>query len=108
MRGTGEIVEQLPFESRVFTLLTPPLHCSTPAVYRRWDEMGGQRDDHTSNDLVVAALDRYPELERWRAELAEVSGQTPHLAGSGSTWFVEGAFPGGTRRVVETFPAAGP
>ena len=32
--GVGEQVEPLPFEPLTFTLLTPPVHCSTPAVYR--------------------------------------------------------------------------
>ena len=105
--GVGEIVEPRRFENRVFTLLSPPVHCSTPDVYRRWDEMGGPVDETTANDLTPAALDLYPELEQWRRSLANASSQMPRLAGSGATWFVEGAFPGEGRRVVETFPAAG-
>ncbi len=103
--GIGEIVEPRRFENRVFTLLTPPVHCSTPDVYRRWDEMGGPVDRTTANDLMPAALDLYPELEQSRRLLADASSQTPRLAGSGGTWFVEGAFPGEGRRVVETFPS---
>ena len=34
VRGIGEEVEPLPFVERTYTLVTPPIHCSTPAVYR--------------------------------------------------------------------------
>jgi 4-diphosphocytidyl-2-C-methyl-D-erythritol kinase len=101
--GIGDTVEPLPFEDRTFTLLTPPIGCPTPAVYRRWDEMGGPTGDH-GNDLEPAAVDLIPELERWRDELGDATGLRPKLAGSGSTWFVEGAYPGGGRQVVRTVP----
>ena len=39
--GIGEVVSPLPFEPLTFTLLTPPLHVSTPAVYAEWDRLGG-------------------------------------------------------------------
>ena len=39
--GIGEVVEPLPSSRCTFTLLTPPVHCSTPAVYRAWDDLGG-------------------------------------------------------------------
>ena len=42
----------------------------------------------------------------WRDRFEEVAGQRPRLAGSGSTWFVEGAFPGDGRVVVHTTPAS--
>ncbi len=87
--GIGEVVDPLPFEARTLTLLTPPLHCSTPAVYRAWDELGGPRGDH-GNDLEPAALAVVPELARWRDLLGDATGQRPRLAGSGSTWFVDG------------------
>ena len=101
--GIGEIVEPLPFEEQVFTLLTAPVGCPTPAVYRRWDEMGGPTGEH-GNDLEPAAVDLVPELARWRDVLGDATGRRPRLAGSGSTWFVEGEYPGGGRRVVRTIP----
>jgi 4-diphosphocytidyl-2-C-methyl-D-erythritol kinase len=104
VRGIGEIVEPLPFEPRTYTLLTPPFGCSTPAVYRRYDELGGPRGDR-GNDLEPAALAVRPELARWRDQLGDASGQTPRLAGSGSTWFVEGTHRGKGHRVVHTMPA---
>lgn len=101
VRGIGEVVEQLPYEERTYTLATPPLHASTPVVYRAWDELGGPVGS-AGNDLEPAALAAYPELTEWRDELERSSGQRPRLAGSGSTWFVEGAHPGPGRIVVTT------
>lgn len=104
VQGIGEQIEPLPFEERTFTLLTPPVMCSTPAVYKAWDELGGPVGAN-GNDLEPAALFVAPELVRWRDELAAASGRQPRLAGSGSTWFVEGAFPGPGRVVTHTSPA---
>ena len=102
--GIGEIVEPLPFEARTFTLWTPPFGCSTPAVYRAWDDLGGPEGD-LGNDLEAAALVVQPRLAQWRDRLADISGQRPRLAGSGSTLFVEGSHPGDGRIVVHTTPA---
>lgn len=103
VRGIGEIVEPLPYIPRVFTVVTPPIHCSTPEVYRRWDELGGPRSDGP-NDLEAAALSVAPDLAAVRDELGGATGLTPMLAGSGSSWFVEGAFPD-AGVVVATVPA---
>jgi len=94
--GVGEQVVRLPFaemEGRAYTLLIPPLGVSTAAVYRAWDELGGPMAEGT-NDLAPAALAVEPRLARWRDRLGDATGRTPTLAGSGSTWFVEGAFEG--------------
>ena len=101
--GIGEVVEPLEFLDQTLTLLTPPLHCSTPVVYRTWDELGGPVGAH-GNDLEPAALAAFPELARWRDLLGDATGQQPRLAGSGSTWFVEGRHTVGSTevRVVHT------
>jgi 4-diphosphocytidyl-2-C-methyl-D-erythritol kinase len=99
--GIGEVLEPLTPLALTFTLLTPPVHCSTPAVYRAWDDLGGPTAAGP-NDLEPAALAVAPELGRWRDELRERTGQVPVLAGSGSTWFVEGAHPGPGHVVVRT------
>lgn len=101
VRGIGEIVEPLPYLERTFTLLTPPLVCPTPAVYRTWDDLGGPVGDN-GNDLEPAALVLVPELEQWRDRLSDHAGVMARLAGSGSTWFVEGAFPGDGMVVART------
>ncbi len=105
--GVGEAVTPLAFEDRTFTLLTPPLEVSTPAVYRAWDELGGPTTDGT-NDLEPAALVVERRLAQWRDRLGEATGQTPRLAGSGATWFVEGTHPGPDQVCVRTARPPGP
>ena len=90
--GIGEVLEPLEPLARTFTVATPPFGCSTPAVFRAWDDLGGPTADGP-NDLEAAALAVEPRLAGWRDRLGDATGATPVLAGSGSTWFVEGAFP---------------
>jgi 4-diphosphocytidyl-2-C-methyl-D-erythritol kinase len=104
--GTGEEVDPLPFEDCTYTLLTPPLHCSTAEIYAAWDALGGPTANG-DNDLEPAALSVEPKLARWRDRLGDATGCTPALAGSGSTWFVKGDFPGDGHVVVRTLPASG-
>lgn len=103
--GIGEVLEPLPFVARALTVLTPPFGCSTPAVYRTWDDLGGPTGEGP-NDLEPAALAVEPRLARWRDRLGDATGQLPVLAGSGSSWFVEGAYPVSVpgARVVHTTP----
>lgn len=89
--GIGEIVEPLPSCAATYTIVIPPFGVSTPAVYRAWDEMGGPYGAN-GNDLEAAAIAVEPRLALWRDRLAELAGVAPRLAGSGSTWFLEGAF----------------
>ncbi len=102
--GVGEELRALPFEPRTFTLVLPPFGCSTAAVYAVWDDLGGPAGDH-GNDLEPAALAVEPRLTEWRDRLGDATGVQPRLAGSGSTWFVEGTFPGDGRLVVRTTDA---
>jgi 4-diphosphocytidyl-2-C-methyl-D-erythritol kinase len=89
VRGIGEVVEARPDQDRVFTLLVPPLHVSTPAVYAAWDRLGGPKADGP-NDLEPAALAVEPRLAAARDELGDRTGAVPVLAGSGATWFLPG------------------
>lgn len=104
--GVGEVIEPLDFaavDGAEFTLLTPPFGVSTAQAYRAWDDLDQEERtvaEKGGNDLEMAALIVEPRLARWRDELAEVAGRRPRLAGSGSTWFVEGAFPGPERIVT--------
>ena len=107
VRGFGEIVEPLPFVHQQYTLLLVPLSCSTAAVYAAWDELGGPVGPH-GNDLEAAALRVAPDLAAWRDDLGNSTGQTPRLAGSGSTWFVTGAHPGPHRVVATTIEPSTP
>ncbi len=99
--GIGEKIEALPFKDITLTLVTPPIDCPTPAVYQMWDQLGGPKGPNL-NDLEQAALAVSPELGEVRDALAQSTGQQPHLAGSGSTWFVYGSFPGEGRNVVRS------
>jgi 4-diphosphocytidyl-2C-methyl-D-erythritol kinase len=97
-------VVPLPYQERRFVLLLPPFGVNTAAVYRAWDELasagrvegrvggdGSQANDGArTNDLEAAALEVEPRLAAWRDRFAQVSGARPVLAGSGSTWFLEG------------------
>jgi 4-diphosphocytidyl-2-C-methyl-D-erythritol kinase len=92
--GIGEQLERLPFAHRSFVLLLAPFGVDTAAVYRAWDELhAGHRlpgPGSVSNDLEAAALVVEPRLEGWRRVLEGATGRAAQLAGSGSTWFVEG------------------
>jgi len=89
--GVGDVIEPLSFRPEVYTLLIPPIHVPTGEVYRMWDELASTRTPGP-NDLEPAALAVCPELAEWRDRLGNATGETPVLAGSGSTWFVRGAF----------------
>ncbi len=99
--GIGDVVQPLSPVRRSFTLVLPPLSCPTIDVYRAWDRLGGPTGPG-SNDLERAAVEVVPELAAWRDVLADATKTRPQLAGSGSTWFVDGAFPGPGRVVVTT------
>lgn len=104
--GVGEVLTPLPFEDRAYTLVVPPFGVPTAEVYRAWDRLGGPTAAGP-NDLEPAALAVAPALAEWRDRLGEATGVTPTLAGSGSAWFVEGAFPGPGRLVARTDPPSG-
>jgi 4-diphosphocytidyl-2-C-methyl-D-erythritol kinase len=95
VRGVGELVSPLPYEERWFTLLVVPFGVDTGAVYRTWDRLAAPgappASEESTNDLEVAALMVEPRLGRWRDHLEGLTGRRAHLAGSGSTWFVEGS-----------------
>jgi 4-diphosphocytidyl-2C-methyl-D-erythritol kinase len=88
VEGIGEQLTPLPFAPRSFLLCIPPFGVNTAQVYAAWDE---RPEYEGPNALTGAALRVEPRLAAWREALAELSGQTPVLAGSGSTWFVEDA-----------------
>ena len=108
--GLGEQVDPLPFRPQSFVLLLPPFGVDTAAVYRAWDRMAGDMGtghvaaggdggtpaagsggaDRGLNDLAAPAMAVEPRLALWRDRLREVTGREPVLAGSGSTWFVDG------------------
>jgi 4-diphosphocytidyl-2-C-methyl-D-erythritol kinase len=89
--GIGEILEPLPHVPRDITLIVPPFGVPTPAVYAAFDSLAATHDG--PNDLEPAAIAVEPRLALWRDRIREASGQTPILAGSGATWWLDGAHP---------------
>jgi 4-diphosphocytidyl-2-C-methyl-D-erythritol kinase len=94
VEGVGEMVTPLPFERRDFVLLIPPFGVDTGRVYAAWDERHrAGMTELGDNELTEAALMVEPRLMPWRDALRELGAGEPVLAGSGSTWFVEGGPP---------------
>ena len=67
-------------------IATPPFGCSTAAVYRAWDELGGPH--HDTNDLQVAAEHVEPRLVEFKRRIESAAGARAILAGSGSSYTV--------------------
>jgi 4-diphosphocytidyl-2-C-methyl-D-erythritol kinase len=87
VEGIGERVSALEHVRRDYLLLLPPFGVDTAAVYRAWDD---EPNHEGPNELTAAALATEPRLAGWRDALGDLAGNEPRLAGSGSTWFVEG------------------
>jgi 4-diphosphocytidyl-2-C-methyl-D-erythritol kinase len=105
MKGRGEVVDPLDeFPEGLHVLVvTPHIECSTPAVYKRYEEMGRPVDEgieapadiaHLTktlhNDLALAAYDLSPELVDIKETLEKETSARFMLAGSGSTLFCVG------------------
>jgi 4-diphosphocytidyl-2-C-methyl-D-erythritol kinase len=94
VEGTGGQVTPLPFEARQFLLLVPPFGVTTAKVYAAWDALPEEdQAGEEGNALTTAALRVEPRLLAWRDALGALTGRSPVLAGSGSTWFVEDGGP---------------
>lgn len=96
--GVGEIVEEFDEEPLNFEVFTPPIHCETPKIYKKFRESyykeSGAEDwlalssrdivkDKSAdelNDLYAPALDIYPKLEEYRKD-------GWFFSGSGSSFF---------------------
>ena len=111
--GVGEFIEPLAPLTRDVTLFLPPFSVSTPAVYQAYDEMvaAGNRPEGR-NHLEAPARLVEPRLADVMAWASATFGPV-QLAGSGSTFFLEGhvqrglstwdvASPVGTVQVVQT------
>ena len=114
VEGVGEYVSPLPFELRAVTLLLPDVAVSTAQVYAAYDEMVARGERPSGrNHLEGAAITVAPRLGEALAWARGTFGDV-HLAGSGSTMFLEGHLsstddswdvqgPGGSLRVVQTW-----
>ena len=90
--GRGEVLQPLAFEPGWFAIAWPGYEVSTAAVYKAWDEVGGDGRNH----LFGAACAVEPGL----AEFAEVLGQGWVMTGSGSAFFKEAATEAEARALV--------
>lgn len=99
----GERVERVTIPAAPLLLIIPPFGCSTPQVYRAFDDaplpldqtrvaalLKGPTIDPASlfNDLAGPARRVQPRLAQLRAALAPLVNAPLHLSGSGSTMFI--------------------
>ncbi len=105
VEGVGERVTSLPFEARDVTLVLLDFGVNTRECYQAFDELV-QRGEKPQgrNHLEAAARLVEPRLGETMDWLAATLGDRVHLAGSGSTLFVEGHLEEG----VETWEVLGP
>ena len=92
--GIGELVTPLPYVGRSFVLLLLPFGVETASVYGAWDRLRAEgvlpAAGAAVNELEVPAIAVEPRLAQWRDLFGDATGVEPRMAGSGSTWFVEG------------------
>ncbi|HEX5614006.1 MAG TPA: 4-(cytidine 5'-diphospho)-2-C-methyl-D-erythritol kinase [Acidimicrobiia bacterium] len=101
MRGRGDDLEPVVLPAALpVVVATPPFGCSTPAVYRSWDELGGPRDVRLvaapaalapltvalTNDLEPAAERLEPRLVSFRRRFEAAIERPALLCGSGSSY----------------------
>jgi 4-diphosphocytidyl-2-C-methyl-D-erythritol kinase len=103
MEGRGERLTRLPpLDGFAVAMAVPPIELATPAVFRRWDELGGPIGDELKgtavppalrdlgplrNDLTPAAASLAPQLVDWMGELATNWGRPVAMSGSGPSAF---------------------
>jgi 4-diphosphocytidyl-2-C-methyl-D-erythritol kinase len=97
MRGRGEVIEPTTVPPLDFLVVVPEFRCSTPAVYRAWDDLGGPSGrpvqlrglSPLTNDLEPAAEHVEPRLRAFREHIEAETGRPAFMAGSGSAYVVE-------------------
>jgi 4-diphosphocytidyl-2-C-methyl-D-erythritol kinase len=91
VEGVGERVNELPYEKRDVTLVLLSFGVNTAQCYTAFDELvAGGTAPSGRNHLEAAARLVEPRLAETMDWLAATLGDRVHLAGSGSTLFVEG------------------
>ena len=91
-RGRGEILEPMPSAAGWYALAWPGFEIHTGAVYRAWDEVGGDGRNH----LFRAACSVDPRLEGFARRL----GEGWVMTGSGSAFFREAESEGAAMAAV--------
>jgi 4-diphosphocytidyl-2-C-methyl-D-erythritol kinase len=91
VEGVGERISELPYESRDVTLILLSFGVNTAQCYRAFDELLSSGEVPAGrNHLEAAARHVEPRLAETMDWLSATLGDRVHLAGSGSTLFVEG------------------
>jgi 4-diphosphocytidyl-2-C-methyl-D-erythritol kinase len=105
VEGVGEKISELDFEPRDVTLALLSFGVNTAACYRAFDELlaAGERPVGR-NHLEAAARVVEPRLSETMDWLSATLADRVHLAGSGSTLFIEGHLEPG----VESWDVMGP
>jgi 4-diphosphocytidyl-2-C-methyl-D-erythritol kinase len=105
VEGVGERLTPLPFEPRKVTLVLLGFGVNTRQCYEAYDELVGQGETFNGrNHLERAARLVEPRLGETMDWLSATLEDRIHLAGSGSTLFIEGHLEHG----VETWDVFGP
>jgi 4-diphosphocytidyl-2-C-methyl-D-erythritol kinase len=105
VEGVGEVLTPLSYERRAVTLALLSFGVNTAACYQAFDELtaDGEKPEGR-NHLEQAARRVEPRLGETMDWLRATLGSRVHLAGSGSTLFVEGHL----ESDVSTWDAMGP
>jgi 4-diphosphocytidyl-2-C-methyl-D-erythritol kinase len=91
VEGVGEQINELPYERRDVTLVLLSFGVNTDQCYKAFDELVASGNAPSGrNHLEAAARLVEPRLAQTMDWLAATLGDRVHLAGSGSTLFVEG------------------
>jgi 4-diphosphocytidyl-2-C-methyl-D-erythritol kinase len=86
VRGVGGDLDRSEPPALAIVVATPRFGCSTAAVYRAWDELGGPH--HEVNDLQAAAEHVEPRLVDFKRRVEAAADAPAILAGSGSSYAV--------------------
>ncbi|MBI1367173.1 MAG: hypothetical protein GC162_00820 [Planctomycetes bacterium] len=109
VRDIGQQVQPAPLKKPMhLTLILPPLHCNTGAVYRTFDMISPDaalRDVVIGgvpfNDLAEAACRVEPKLAHLRQRVEGLIHQPVHVTGSGAAMFVIAADAPDARRLAD-------
>jgi 4-diphosphocytidyl-2-C-methyl-D-erythritol kinase len=105
VEGVGERISELAFEQRDVTVMLLSFGVNTAQCYRAFDELVASGEAPSGrNHLESAARRVEPRLAETMDWLSATLGDRVHLAGSGSTLFVEGHLEEG----VEAWDVRGP
>jgi 4-diphosphocytidyl-2C-methyl-D-erythritol kinase len=94
VRGIGDQLARVTLPSYAVVIATPPFGCSTAAVYRAWDTLGGPEGETIDvdglpplrNDLERAAHAVEPRLAAFKVLVEHAARAPAILAGSGSSY----------------------